>query len=416
MRHDRRGIAVTSSSVAAVDRFDEAVAGFLAHRADTAERLAAALAADDRLVLGHCLSGFLNLFLGRSELLPPARRALERALASLAERGGTARERALAASLDAWCGGEMELSAAILDASLGRQPLDAMTVKLLHNLRFMLGDVSGMRRSLDSVLPAWNAATPEFGFILGCHAFALEESGALDAAEAAGKQALALAPQDVWGCHAVAHVHERRGEPARGIAWLRAHDRKWDDVNNFARHMAWHEALYRLARNESDTVFALYDRAIRAVRSDDYRDLANAAGLLHRLERAGHKVGRRWDELADIAERRSRDHALVFAQLHYLLCLIGAGRRDSAYRSFAAMDLEARAGNGSQARLLAKLGVPLAKILLADGADRHPAMALTVPALRARLTGLGGSQAQREIFERILDAAEARRHPPRAVA
>jgi tetratricopeptide (TPR) repeat protein len=413
MRYDRRGVAVTASTAAAVIRFDDAVASFLAHRADTLERVAAALAADDDLVLGHCLCGFLQLLLGRAELFPKARQALKRALASLAQRGGTPRERALTAALDAWCGGEMELSAAILEASLARHPLDAVTVKLLHNLRFMLGDAAGMRRSLESVLPAWTEETPEFGFVLGCHAFALEESGTLDAAEAAGKRALALAPQDVWGCHAVAHVHERRGEPAQGLAWLSAHEGKWDEVNNFARHLAWHEALYRLARNEIDAVFALYDRAIRAARSDDFRDVSNAAGLLHRLERAGHEVGRRWDELADIAERRSRDHALVFARLHYLLCLIGAGRSDAAYRSFAAMDIEARAGSGSQARLLARLGVPLAKILLAEG---HPATALAVPALRARLTGLGGSQAQREIFRRMLDAAEAQPQRSRAVA
>ena len=415
MHHDRRGIAITSTSAAATRHLDDAVTSFLAHRVDTNDHLAAALAADDRLAAAHCLSGFLHLLLGRSELLPPARHALEMAGASLARRGGTARERALFAALDSWCSGEMELSAAILDASLAANPLDAMTAKLVHGLRFMLGDAAGMRRSLEAILPAWSQPVPGFGFLLGCHAFALEETDALAAAEEVGRRALALEPQDVWGCHAVAHVHEMRGEPARGIAWVRAHAGRWNAVNNFARHMSWHEALCYLARNDIDAVFALYDGQIRKIRSDDYRDVTNAAGLLRWLERKGHAVGARWDELAAIAERRTRDHALVFAQLHYLICLIGAGHWDAAYRCFAAMDLEARGGEGSQARLLAEVGVPLAKIMLADAEGSAPAPQ-TILRLRGAIARLGGSRAQRRTFEQILDDAETRHQAQRAVA
>jgi hypothetical protein len=416
MQQDRRGLAITSSSPAAADRLDRTVTSFLAHRADTNDHLAAALAADDQLAAAHCLSGFLHLLLGRSELLPPARRALEMARASLARRGGTARERALLAALEAWCCGEMEQAAAVLDEALVSHPLDAMTAKLVHALRFMLGDAAGMRRSLEGILPAWSQTVPGFGFMLGCHAFALEETNALAAAEEVGRRALVHEPDDVWACHAVAHVHEIRGEAARGIAWTRANAGRWGAVNNFARHMSWHEALFHLARNEVDAVFALYDRAVRAVRSDDYRDITNAAGLLRWLESKGHAVGARWDELADIAERRARDHALVFAQLHYLMCLIGAGRRDAAYRSFAAMDLEARSGAGTQARLLAEIGVPLAKIMLAGDDGMSAPAPHTILRLRGTIERLGGSRAQRRTFEHILDDAETRRQQPRAVA
>ncbi len=416
MHHDRRGLAVTSSGAIAVGHLDDAVASFLAHRADTNDHLAAALAADGAFAAAHCLTGFLHLLLGRSELLPPARRALEMARASLARRGGTARERALLAALDAWCSGEMALAAAILDASLAAAPLDAMAAKLVHNIRFMAGDAAGMRSSLEGILPAWSRTVPGFGFMLGCHAFALEETDALASAEELGRNALALEPDDVWGCHAVAHVHEIRGEPARGIAWLRAHAGRWSAVNNFARHMAWHEALFHLARNEIDAVFALYDGPIRHVRSDDYRDVTNAAGLLRWLESRGHAVGARWDELADIAERRARDHALAFAQLHYLMCLIGARRWDAAYRSFAAMDLEARSGEGGQARLLGEIGVPLAKIMLAAAQSGDAPASQTVLRLRGAIARLGGSRAQRRTFERILDDAEARRERPRTTS
>ncbi|MGH7032120.1 MAG: hypothetical protein ACREFL_00145 [Stellaceae bacterium] len=411
MHQDRRGIAVTSSSAAACRHLDEAVSSVLAHRADTQGHLAAALAADPGFAVAHCLSGFLLLLLGRAELAPAARRALGQARISLGRRGGTEREHALAAALDAWCSGEMELAAAILEASLADRPLDAMTAKLVHALRFMLGDALGMRRSIESVLPAWSEDVPGFGFMLGCHAFALEETAA-PAAEAAGRRALALEPEDVWACHAVAHVFDARDEPACGLAWIRAHSGRWCPVNNFVRHLAWHEALFHLARKDGAAALALYDTIIRVGTKDDYRDIANAAALLLQLERHGCAAGRRWEELADIAERGTRDHALVFARLHDLLCLVGAGRWEAAYRSFAAMDVEARSGQGTQARLLAPLGLPLAKLILAGG---DVAVPRSMARLRSAIARLGGSRAQRRTFEQILDGATAGRQS-RAVA
>lgn len=412
MHHDRRGIAVTTSSAAACRHLDAAVSSVLAHRADANGHLAAALAADADFALAHCLSGFLLLLLGRSDQVSAGRCALGRARASLGRRGGTAREHALAAALDAWCSGEMELAAAILEASLADHPLDAMTAKLVHALRFMLGDALGMRRSIESVLPAWSEDVPGFGFMLGCHAFALEETGALAVAEATGRRALAFEPEDVWACHAVAHVFDARNQAACGLAWIRAHSGRWCAVNNFARHLAWHEALFHLARKDCDAALALYDGIIRAGTTDDYRDMANAAALLLQLERYGCAAGRRWEELADIAERGARDHALVFARLHDLLCLVGAGRWDAAYRGFAAMDVDARSGQGTQARLLAPLGLPLAKLILAGS---EAALPRSMAQLRNAIARLGGSRAQRRTFEQILDDAMAGRQS-RAVA
>ena len=237
MMQDCRGIDVTSRSQVALLHLEKATASFLAHRRDLSPHIEAALAADPDLVAAHCLAGFSYLLLGRAELLPLARHRAGRARAALARRGGTARELALTEALDAWCHGAMELGVALLDATLNSDPCDALTIKLVHSIRFMLGDAAGMRRSLERVLPAWSSDAPGHGFMLGCHAFALEETGALDAAERIGREAIAIEPFDVWACHAVAHVYETRGETARGLAWVMLHAPRWGEVNNFARHM-----------------------------------------------------------------------------------------------------------------------------------------------------------------------------------
>jgi hypothetical protein len=411
MHHDRRGIAITTPSAAALSHLDDAVTSFLSHRRDTPEHIEAALGADPELAVAHVFSGFLALLLGRAELFPEAALALQRARASLACRGGTAREQNLAETLASWCEGEMELAADRLDEILAAHPLDALTAKLVQSLRFMLGDAKGMRRSTETILPAWSDAVHGYGFILGCHAFALEETDELTAAEHVGRRALDCETHDVWGCHAVAHVHEARSDVAAGLAWIAAHAARWGAVNNFARHMDWHRALFHIARNETGTVLEIYDRQLRDIKTDDYRDITNAASLLYRLDASGTDVGGRWTELADLAERRVGDRALAFAQLHYLLCLIGDGRWEAAYRLFAAMDLEARSGQGTQARLLAELGVPLAKTMLARfGTGRQAASSAAITPC-SDVTRLGGSHAQRRTFEQILRAADKRQRP-----
>jgi hypothetical protein len=408
MHYDRRGISITTRSAAALPHLDAAVTSFLAHRRDTPAHIEAALAEDPDLGVAHAFSGFLALLLGRAELFPVARLALQWTQASLVRRGGTAREHKLADALASWCEGEMELAADRLDEILTAHPLDALTAKLVQSLRFMLGDAKGMRRSVETILPAWSETVPGHGFVLGCHAFALEETDELGAAEQTGRQALECETQDVWGCHAVAHVYEAHGDVAPGLAWIDTHADRWAAVNNFARHMDWHRALFHVARNEAGRVLEIYDHQIRDVKTDDYRDITNAASLLYRLEASGIGVGRRWVELAGLAERRLSDRTLAFAQLHYLLCLIGAGRWGAAYQLFAAMDLEARSGHGTQARLLAELGVPLAKTMLACfGADGHAASSIAIMP-RNDLARLGGSHAQRQTFERILRDAEDR--------
>ncbi len=411
MLFDRRGLALTSTSAAAVGHLDRAVLSILAHRKDASVHLAAARAADPGLVVAHCLAGFSHLLLARAELLPAACRALELAREALAERGGTARECGLTEALAEWCAGDMEGAADRLDRLLAAEPLDAVIGKLGHAVRFMLGDAAGMRRAVERMLPSWSDAVPDYGFVLGWRAFALNETGELDLAERVGRAAVAHAPDDVWGCHAVAHVLHTRGQTAAGLAWLSLYEQRWDTVNNFARHLYWHQALFHLTRGEHDAVLALYDRRIRDEPTDDYRDVANAASLLRRLDAQGIAVGARWTELAALAEARIDDQSLVFAQLHYLMSLVGAGEFGTAARQIAAMERAARWCRGSQARVRATIGLPIARTILSL------ALPGGIPAdlpIRDLIVELGGSRIQREIFTAVLDgtAGTGRRNRP----
>ena len=180
--------------------------------------------------------------------------------------------------------------------------------------------------------------------MLGCHAFALEESGELEAALRVGREAVEREPRDAWGLHAVAHVYEMMERTTRRHCLARADPGGWSGCNNFAFHLGWHLALFQLERGLHDRVLDLYDEAVRPRPTDDFRDVANAVSLLWRLRQEGMEVGHRWDELAEIASRRRGETVLVFATLHYLLVLVATG--DLAAAGDLVCSLETRAATG----------------------------------------------------------------------
>lgn len=398
---DRFGTVHRSRDLRAVSAFGDAVAAIAAHRPDPAAAIDRALAFDPDLVAAHALRAFGGVILARAETVAAARVAREAARTAAGKRDSlTAAEAALLEALDPALEGRLLAAADILHRHLQHEPRALLLVKLSCALRFMGGDPQGMRRTTTRVLPAWRTDAAGFGFVLGCHAFALEETGDLAAAERAGIEAVEREPTDAWGLHAVAHVHEMTGRTADGIAWLERTRTQWTGCNNFAYHLAWHLALFRLEQGDHGKVLELYDNEVRGVLTEDFRDIANAVSLLCRLRQHGVTVGERWQELAQVARRRRHDTTLLFATLHHLLALCAVGDRSGADDLLLALQRIAAAEAGGQGRVAAAVGLPLARVLLSPPDDGLPCPALEE--IAAALQHLGGSHAQRDLFVRIL--------------
>jgi len=61
---------------------------------------------------------------------------------------------------------------------------------------------------IEQVMPAYTPDHPGRGYLMGCYAFALEETGDYTRAQRVGREGLLIAPNDAWGLHAVAqHGH-----------------------------------------------------------------------------------------------------------------------------------------------------------------------------------------------------------------
>lgn len=406
MRADLCGYDTSLTTQAAAESWDRMHLAFLAHGAATPAHLARVLELEPGFAMGHATKGLLYLMLGRRELVAVAEDALAQARAAMFAGSANPRERRYVAALDAWLSGRPSEAVAEMEAVLQDHPRDSLAAKISHAIRFILGDTTGMRNSIEAALPAFGHDHPARGYMMGCQAFALEETGAFTKAEEVGRNGLDLAPDDAWGLHAVAHVHDMTGQAKAGLAWLSGRDSAWAHCNNFRYHVWWHKALMHLDLGQFDEVFALYDSEVRKEKTDDYRDISNATSLLCRLELDGVAVGNRWEELAALSQERCDDGCLIFADLHYLLALVSDNRTEATKRLISRIRQDARTGSGEAAHRMAQPGVAAAAALEAFGEGNYTAAYLSFKTARPSLQMAGGSHAQRDVFERLtIDSA-----------
>ena len=398
MATDPFGLSVSLRQPEAIAAWDSTLKAFLAHGAQTPVHLARVLELEPEFALAHVAKGMFYLLLGRRELMRVAAEALDTARACPDQ---LPRERAYVTALEACVAGDIDRGLRALEQILTATPQDALAMKLSHAWRFVLGDSSGMRASLERVAAAYMPDHIAYGYFQGCMAFAYEETGEYDRARATGLRGLAAAPDDAWGLHAVAHVFDMTADARGGLEWLSGREAAWAHCNNFRYHVWWHKALMHLDLGQMDEVLTLYDSEIRADKTDDYRDISNSTSLLMRLELEGVNVGNRWEELADISQTRTEDGCLIFADLHYILALAADGRVEATTQMLGRMHLDAKCADTQARQRMASPGLSAAQGLEAFGAGNYSAAFANLLAARPDMQKAGGSHAQRDVFERI---------------
>ncbi|MEO1493963.1 MAG: tetratricopeptide repeat protein [Pseudomonadota bacterium] len=406
--NDATGHDLSATDAAAVRAWDRTLNAFLAHGAATPVHLQETLDADPDFALAWAAKGLFYLLLGRSELVPVARDALAKAHASAAIVPLTPRELVYIDALEHYLSGRMRRAAALLDDHLIAHPADTLAMKLVQAIRFVLGDRQGMLASASQVLPAYGIDHPHRGYVLGCLAFAHEEAGDYIEAERLGRAGLEIAPDDAWGLHAVAHVYDMTARNDDGVRWLETQSDAWAHCNNFGVHVWWHLALFYLDKGDYAHVLHLYDTKIRAEHTDDYRDVANGASMLVRLEIEGVDVGTRWDELAEICANRVDDGLVIFADLHYLLALQGGERDFAADKLITQISASAQKTDHDMHEVAAIAGLPIATGLAAFRAGHYGVAHELLRQGNHEAQIVGGSHAQRDVFQRIMVEAAIR--------
>ena len=306
-------------------------------------------------------------------------------------------------------GGDWSGAGAAWEAILLAHPRDALALQWALLFDFYRGDARSLRERVARVLPEWSAADALHPYVLGLHAFGLEESNLYGEAEAAGRRALAGAAQVPWAIHAVAHVMEMQARHEEGAQWMARWRPHWGEGNGFAGHLGWHEALFALETLDHAAALAPFDRYLNPQATEITLQRVDAASLLWRLQLQGADVGDRWKSLLAGWQLDAASAGLsAFNDMHALLALIGAGEigRAAAWTQATLAAAEKRSGWNHE--VMRDVGAPLMRGLVAFAAGRYDAAAEAIHRVRPISARLGGSHAQRDVIDQTLLAAAAR--------
>ena len=131
--------------------------------------------------------------------------------------------------------------------------------------------------------------------------------------------------------------------------------------------------------------------------------------MLQRLEFAGVDVGNRWQAIADKLLPLSTARYFAFIDAHYVLALAAAGRYQQANALLKAVRDHAEAAPDQTIALVtARVNSALCEALLLFRQGNNARTVELIGPVRAQIQLLGGSHAQRDLFDEVLVEAALR--------
>lgn len=392
---DAYGNIVTTQSVRSIDAIDLFSYSLLGNGTEFGVVFEASDADPDCGIVA-ALGGLLGLFIETPDRLQLADRYFERAIAAAPK--ATEREQLFIEALVANRQNDLPKAISCHRKLAEKYPRDLLSAKIGQTLYFNLGDDEGMLWLADQVIDAHK----DTAYAHGMRAFGLEQMSNLDEAEEEGRRATEMLKCEPWAHHAVAHVMITQGRIDEGIHWMKGLSSEWDGCNSFMyTHNWWHLALFHLENEKFENALSLYDRHIWGRDKSFSQDQINAISFLWRLELAGVDVGDRWDNVAQHVAARTFVNDQPFLDMHYVYALARGNRADaleqlvSGLKKLADQSPEFTRHNWCDVALPASL----AFIAFSKG-DYKSALHHLRPA-RSQMQKIGGSHAQRDLFEQV---------------
>jgi len=401
---DGRGCPVSTASSRAIEHAEKALWRMVSYYGNALDDLDAAIAEDPAWPLPHVMKANALLSMTEHGLGLMAAESLQRAAELAAVGRDNDRERRHIAATRLCAGGQWQQACDAWERILLDHPQDLVALQIGHLFDFYRGDARNLHRRVARVLPEWSTQAPLYSFVLGMHAFGLEESNLHSHALDAGQAALEMEARDPWAVHAVTHVHEMQGRFDEGARFLASRSDDWSPDNGFAFHNWWHLSLFHLERCDTSAALALLDERVMPGAEFALQRI-DISALLWRLRLMGVDAGERWGASADAWPEAPEVGYYAFNDLHAVLSLVGAGRLGDAERVIEAA--RARSGELSTVgAMAADVGVPLMLGVLAYGRGRYADAADSLWAVRDGCHRFGGSHAQRDLVDQtLMDAA-----------
>ena len=400
---DRYELPLTTESRAAADSYVEGLDRFLAQIYGSESEIDCAVRLDEGFALARALKALHLMY--RNEIADAKEEA---AVARRLAVRATPRERGHVEAVALMVEGDARKAFRLVREHLDDFPRDMLIVRLASRLLILGCSGAGVPNFPEELLAILKPLKTQYGedwAFLGQYAFAHHETGQFgDAAEYATRS-LDIRPDNANASHSVAHVFFETGDTDGGAdflgEWLGGYDRR----GPFGVHLSWHQALFLLAIGRPESAAALYEIAIRpSVIKKNLGSLADAASLMWRMKIYGDGQPGPWEEVREIAMPAAEKPGPAFRDAHAALTFAGGGFSERMNDLLHGLTRAAQNG-GRAADLAREVTLPLAQGIRAFAESDYQNAADQFDGIAEQLPRIGGSHAQREVFEdTILEA------------
>lgn len=395
---DRYGLTLTTSSPKAAEHYIEGLDLLLEQNFGSEEKFRQATEADEGFALAHAGLALMQMFRAQ----PAEAKATIKTAVSLAS-GTTRRERQQVDAISLFVNGKGPQALAAGREHLAEFPRDILLLRVTNRL-YMLGcsgaGVAYFPQELFAMLKGLETNYGDDWAFLGQSAFAHHETEQFDKAYELADRSLAIRPTNAHACHSVAHVFFEKGDASSGGDFLGNWLKGYDMRAPFHVHLSWHQALFELAQGRYDNALSLYETDIRpSVAEKSAASLADSASLLWRLRiYGGENPPIPVEEIRNQAAPAASSGGPAFRDAHAALAFAASGDEANLGGLVDRLKNLAREGNA----LADEITLPLVKGIGAFANEEYDEAVRLIEPVFPQLTRIGGSHAQREVFEDTL--------------
>jgi tetratricopeptide (TPR) repeat protein len=408
MRRDRFDLPLTTASDAAASAYGDGFDRLLAAWNGAEEALDGAIAADPDFALAHIARARIHATFGRG----------------VEARACAARARELAAKVTDRERGHIHVIASAIEGNpaealiaaeqhLDTYPRDALLLLLLRGAcgRYAFAGRNDHDQARLAICERHARHYGEDWWFLAYHGWSNTEAGNPALGLEQTQRSLALRRENGHVAHALAHTYFELGDAAQRERflgnWLGDHPN-----SGFMHwHLTWHQTLLYVEAGDTEGAFSVFNNQIRPSVSDapPINVVSDGASLLWRLALDGHEIPRAdWDEIAAYGDQCVPNAGSHFIDLHYVLA--AAAMRDTTRLDRRLSELNALHAKGKLAPGAIALGLCNGARAMAVG-DDTAAIRILEP-LMPEVVRIGGSHAQRELWEDMLIVACLRNQKP----
>ena len=398
MVKNRSGLTITTSSPKAAELYQEGLDLVLSQNYGPEEKLRAALAADDGFAMAHvALAYVLHLQMN----VPAAREMAERGVELAA--GCAPEERQIARIMHCFTHGKGTEAIDLVQEHLNDFPTDTLAMRVAQRL-YMLGCFgAGVPDFPNHLMAMMHRVAPANGddwAFLGQYSFAHHETNQPEKAMELATRSLEGNPLNAVASHSVTHAYFEQGDARNGGRWLADWLEGFDRRASYNTHLSWHLALFELAQGRYRQALDLYETHIRpGVQARNLSNLQDAASLMWRLQvYSGEAPGKPWDEVRDLALPAATGPGAAFRDCHAALAFAGAGDAETTQQLVDRLTEQGGKGDDLSREMTLPIALGASAFVAGDYDTAADLMGPTYP----MLARIGGSHAQREVFEDTL--------------